>query len=297
LPTFILFYRIAGSDTTTISLSYFFWELSRRADIIRKLQAELDQAMPDPHVIPDISVLQNLPYLNAFIKEGAMPHWFYHFARMLNLLPIGLRVHGSTPSLLERVIPSFTSKNGSTNESFDLMGYALPPGTIVATQAWSMHRDSSVFPSPSTFLPDRWLETSFPDNTEQLNRMQQHFMPFGTGSRGCGGQNLAMMMLRIVVAAIARNFDTIAPAETNDKSMKHMDSFVCFCFGPLFNLRAFLTYYYRFFSRRLWSASSISGPAFISRVPALPNAFYSLRVTSSLTFCAFLQSLTCSFNL
>jgi cytochrome P450 len=64
--------RIAASDTTSISLSYFFWELSRRADIMHKLQAELDQAMPDPHVIPDISVLQKLPYLNAFIKEGVL---------------------------------------------------------------------------------------------------------------------------------------------------------------------------------------------------------------------------------
>ena len=68
--------RIAGSDTTTISLSYFFWELSRRADVVRKLQAELDQAMPDPHVIPDISVLQKLPYLNAFIKEGTFGVYF-----------------------------------------------------------------------------------------------------------------------------------------------------------------------------------------------------------------------------
>ena len=35
-----------------------------------------------------------------------------------------------------------------------------------------------------------------------------------------------MMMLRITVAAIARNFDIAAPAETNDKSMEVRDSFV-----------------------------------------------------------------------
>jgi len=63
--------RIAGSDTTSTSLSYFLWELSRRPDITKKLQAELDDVMHDPKAIPDISVLQDLPYLNAFIKEGA----------------------------------------------------------------------------------------------------------------------------------------------------------------------------------------------------------------------------------
>lgn len=62
--------RIAAADTTSTSLSYFLWEVSRRPDIARNLQAELDEAMHDPQAIPDISVLQNLPYLNAFIKEG-----------------------------------------------------------------------------------------------------------------------------------------------------------------------------------------------------------------------------------
>jgi len=40
---------------------------------MKKLQAELDEAMADPRAIPDISSLQRLPYLNAFIKEGECP--------------------------------------------------------------------------------------------------------------------------------------------------------------------------------------------------------------------------------
>lgn len=46
----------------------------------------------------------------------------------------------------------------SDDDNFDLMGYALPPGTIISTQAWSMHRDVDIFPSPETFLPERWIE-------------------------------------------------------------------------------------------------------------------------------------------
>ena len=79
--------RLAGTDTTTISLSYFLWELSRRADIVAKLQAELDTAMPDQHAIPDISVLQKLPYLNAFIKEGeysSIASYCIHLADLLD---------------------------------------------------------------------------------------------------------------------------------------------------------------------------------------------------------------------
>lgn len=123
-------------------------------------------------------------------------------------------------------MPSSASVKGATDELFDMMGYALPPGTIVGTQAWSMHRDASVFPSPDAFLPERWLST----NPEQLARMTAHMMPFGTGTRICGGQNLALMMLRLGIASFVRNFEIRTPAETTDTSMEVMDSFVLFLF-------------------------------------------------------------------
>ncbi|KDR84434.1 hypothetical protein GALMADRAFT_713040 [Galerina marginata CBS 339.88] len=199
---------MAGTDTTSTTITYLFWELSRRPDIMKKLQAELDDAIPDCRVLPDITVLQELPYLTAFMKEG-------------------LRLYTAVPSLLERVVPTSTSKNGASDEIFDLMGYALPPGTIVATQAWSMHRDPSVFPSPDTFIPERWLESSS-TNSDELSRMAAHMMPFGTGTRVCGGQNLAQMMLKLAVTAFVRNFDISAPQETTEQSMDVKDSFVIF---------------------------------------------------------------------
>ncbi|KAI0254878.1 cytochrome P450 [Lactifluus subvellereus] len=197
---------IGGCDTTSTTLSYLCWELSRRSDIAKKLQAELDTAMPDCKTLPDISILRDLPYLSAFVKEG-------------------LRLYGAVPSLLERVVPSSSAKT-AIPEAFDLMGYALPPGTIVATQSWSVHRNPAVFPSPEIFLPERWLEKG--DNKEQLQVMHRHMMPFGTGSRVCGGQNLAQMILRIAIAAIVRNFDLLSPPETTEKSMEMRDSFVIF---------------------------------------------------------------------
>ena len=62
--------RIAGVDSSSTTLSYLFWELSRRPDIVKKLQLELDEAMPDRRVIPDVNVLHKLSYLTAFMKEG-----------------------------------------------------------------------------------------------------------------------------------------------------------------------------------------------------------------------------------
>jgi len=219
---------MAGTDTTSTSITYLFWELSRRPDIMKKLQAELDEAISDSKVLPDISVLQELPYLSAFLKEGESFSWVQLPTSFWISHSLGLRMYTAVPSLLERVVPTSTSKNGASDEVYDMMGYALPPGTIVATQAWSMHREPSVFPSPDTFLPERWLESSS-TTSDQLSIMTAHMMPFGTGSRVCGGQNLAQVMLKIAVASFARNFDIRAPPETHEGSMDIKDSFVrCF---------------------------------------------------------------------
>jgi hypothetical protein len=66
----LMFYSMAGTDTSSISMTFFLWELTRRPDIVTKLRAELDDAMPDPKVLPDIAALNELPYFNAFLKEG-----------------------------------------------------------------------------------------------------------------------------------------------------------------------------------------------------------------------------------
>lgn len=173
--------------------------------------------MPDRKTIPDITVLEKLPYLNAVVRET-------------------LRVYGPGPAPLERVVPK-------SETSFEILGCHIPPGTIVATQSWSLHRDAAVFPSPETYLPERWLDA----DEEQLAEMVAHWMPFGTGIRICGGMAFALQGelwvllgvscgspyglsdIRIALATFARNFDVTAPLdETNDRTMEIRDAFVTF---------------------------------------------------------------------
>ena len=57
-------------DTTSITLAYALWEVSRRPDIQRRLHTELDRAMPNSRAIPDVSILAKRPFLTAVVKEG-----------------------------------------------------------------------------------------------------------------------------------------------------------------------------------------------------------------------------------
>ncbi|KAJ6535342.1 cytochrome P450 [Mycena vulgaris] len=187
---------IAGSETSSTTLTYMLWELCCSPDVMQKLQTEIDGAMPDPRAIPDLPVLQALPYMNAFIQEA-------------------FRVYSVVPALLERVVPP--------GASFQLMEYSLPPGTVVGTQAWSVHKDPEVFPSPERFDPERWLGDK-PDSALRA----AHMMPFGLGTRACVGQQLAQANLRIALATIVRNFSIKADASTTKVSMAMRHGFATF---------------------------------------------------------------------
>ncbi|KAG8898859.1 hypothetical protein FRC00_002246 [Tulasnella sp. 408] len=191
-------HTIAGVDTSSTTLSYMMYTLACRSDILAKIREEIDPLMPDDgqggkRTAPDFQVLNRLPYLTGFVKES-------------------LRLFGSGPSLLERVVPQ------SLQGEFSIKGIPIPAGSVVGTQAWSVHRDPTVFPDPYAFKPERWLE--------ETEEMRAAMMPFGTGGRICGGMNLAQYMLRIALVSIIRNFDIVVPPETTAESMACRFAFV-----------------------------------------------------------------------
>ncbi|TFY70614.1 hypothetical protein EVG20_g2381 [Dentipellis fragilis] len=152
----------------------------------------------------------------------------------LTLRP-GLRLYSAAPGILERVVDA-------EPHGFTLLGHTLPAGTIVGTQAWSMHRAAAHFRAPDTFCPERWLskddsrsglpsnDSSTADSSYSESKLKMHadahMMPWGLGTRVCTGMTLAQIVLRLVVVAVVRNFEVRAPGETTEGSMEMRDSFV-----------------------------------------------------------------------
>lgn len=140
--------------------------------------------------------------------------WFlYRFLYALKCRSLGLRVHGPIPTFLERLAPH--------SEDLDILGYKMPPGTVIGTQSWSMHRDGNTFSDPEVFNIFRWLDADQPQET-----MSQLLIPFGIGPIICVGQHLARNAIKTMLAATIRNFDILPCSETNDRTMEMMELFV-----------------------------------------------------------------------
>ena len=109
---------IAGTDTTGVTLTYLTWAVLQRPKLQKALEEEVT-GLAEGFTEND---LINLPLLNAVIEET-------------------LRLYGAAPSSLPRVVPQGGSKLG---------GDYIPQGTIVSTQAYTLHRDENIWSNPLT---------------------------------------------------------------------------------------------------------------------------------------------------
>ncbi|KAK3350259.1 cytochrome P450 [Lasiosphaeria hispida] len=157
-------FLLAGSDTTSMALTYAVWAILRHPDLQRRLERELarlDPAFTDKD-------LEGLPLLN-------------------NVLDEALRLYSpGAPGILRLPPP----------EGITWRGYHIPGDTQVLAQQWTLVRDDEMFPDP-----ERFDETRFEKPAEGMRRLAQ---PWGVGTRSCIGNRLAVMEMRLAVALFFR---------------------------------------------------------------------------------------------
>ncbi|KAI0469972.1 cytochrome P450 [Xylariaceae sp. FL0804] len=183
---------IAGSDTTSTTLTYLTWAACRHPEIRSKLVKEV-QGLRDDFTDDD---LRALPYMNQCILEA-------------------LRRYPVAPAALPRDVP----KEGAL-----IKGHWLPGGSVVTTHNWCLHMDEEAFPDPEVFDPSRW-ETP-------TKRMKDFYMPFSSGSRNCIGIHLAQVEMRLGIAHFFRAFPNAGVSTLEGMQDKDMEQLLYFVSGP-----------------------------------------------------------------
>ncbi|KAK9039807.1 hypothetical protein V6N11_014995 [Hibiscus sabdariffa] len=168
---------IGGTDTTTSTVEWAMTELLRHPQKMAKLVEELDTVAGNRNTVEEESLLPQLLYLNAVVKET-------------------LRLHPPAPLLLPHM-PSETST---------VAGYTIPKHSRVFINAWAMQRDPRLWDDPLGFEPERFLEA---DISYQGNDLQ--YIPFGSGRRICAGIAMAERMVGLILAVLVHSFEWELP--------------------------------------------------------------------------------------
>ncbi|PIL29990.1 cytochrome P450 [Ganoderma sinense ZZ0214-1] len=177
---------VAGSDTTSGTLTGLFACLLSNPDAYRKLQAEVDRFYPPGETITT-KHHKEMHYLNAVLNET-------------------LRLFPAVPAGTQRQV----QRNG---EGITVDSLYVPPGTIFWMHVYSFHRDPRNFsPSPNAFLPERWLVGSGAETGYDVAPMAGYvhneaaFIPFSHGPMNCVGKALALQQLKTAVCALMQRF-------------------------------------------------------------------------------------------
>ncbi len=160
----------AGHDTSTSTVTFQLYELSRAAEARERLRDELDGVLGGD--APDAATLhRELPYLDMVTDET------------LRLYP-----------------PAWIGPRRAIR-TFEFAGHEVPAGAYVNYCSYASHRLPHVFADPDRFEPERFTKerkTALPRGA---------YVPFGSGSRICIGKRFGQTEVKLVTAIALQRFD------------------------------------------------------------------------------------------
>ena len=167
----ILNFMVAGRDTTAAGLSWTFYELTKRPDIVDKVVAEINEICgPIGSADYSFDTLSKLTYTHCVALEG-------------------LRLHPPVPTDSKFAIHNDTWPDGTH----------IPAGSMVTYLVISMGRSESIWgPDAAEFKPERFLNIKEPSPFR--------FSAFNAGPRMCLGKPLALMTMKLVMAHLLPRF-------------------------------------------------------------------------------------------
>ena len=143
----------AGFETTGSALGTATYHLLANPKMLDQLKTELRAGWPDPAIIPLWSVLERLPYLKAVLQEA-------------------LRMSLGVSHRLTRVNHQSDMQYGD---------WIVPKGVEISMTQRFILCDPVIFPEPTRFDPNRWLQG------EASKQLEKHLVSFSRGARGCVG--------------------------------------------------------------------------------------------------------------
>ncbi|VDB95598.1 unnamed protein product [Peniophora sp. CBMAI 1063] len=146
----------ASADTTIGTMSHFVLAMTQHLEVLERAQDEIDRVVGNDR-LPTFDDRAHLPYVDAIVSETL---------RYAAPTPLGLPHRLSQDDVYENMY--------------------IPKGTLVFANIWALLQDPELFPEPSRYNPDRYLNL----NEERFATMDPRNYVFGFGRRICPGEHM-----------------------------------------------------------------------------------------------------------
>lgn len=160
---------LAGHETSASALTWCFYLLATRPELVSRIRAEVAEV------------------------SGDGPVTFEHTKRLVftrNVFNETLRLY-----------PPITFLPRVANEATRIGDYAVKRGALIMVAPWVLHRHRLYWKDPNVFDPDRFT-------AERKSELTQGaYIPFGIGPRICAGAAFATVEATLLIARLFRHFD------------------------------------------------------------------------------------------
>ena len=160
---------LAGHETTASALTWSFFILATRPEVMARVREEVDRVVGNEAVAFEHT--RHLTYIRSLFKETL------------------------------RLYPPITFIPRVAAEATRIGRFRIKKGAMIMIAPWVIHRHHDYWDDPDIFDPDR-----FSPEREKAIRPGT-YMPFGLGPRVCVGAGFAGVESALILARLARRFD------------------------------------------------------------------------------------------
>ncbi|KAJ6499396.1 cytochrome-450 hydroxylase [Mycena sanguinolenta] len=207
-------FMFAGSDTSSLSMTWTMYLLAQNPDIQDRLRAELlSVAQEFPRDLSELTedqvhalhtALSGLPFLHNVTRESL---------RLVPPLHSTLRI-ATQDDEIPTLYPVH-NRDGTVDET--RRSFIIPKGTVVHLSVEAFNLDKDVWGGDAwEFNPDRW--DNLPELVQQYPWHFSNILSFSAGPRACPGLRFALIEMKTLYYILLTNF---VFKETEDEIVKH----------------------------------------------------------------------------
>jgi cytochrome P450 len=171
---------IAGHDTTALALAWALADIVPRPEVVDRLADELLRVTGGGP--PEAEHLPALEYLDGAIRES-------------------LRLSTVVPFVVRKTVRPFAAG-----------GREYPAGVVLCPCSYLVHRREDLYPEPSRFRPERFLERKFGPH---------EWFPFGGSNRVCLGMPFALYEMKVLLATLFSQVRLARPAGARSRARRY----------------------------------------------------------------------------
>ncbi|KAG2405878.1 Cytochrome P450 [Vigna angularis] len=173
----VISFILAGKDTTSAALTWFFWLLSKNP----REEKEIVNEILDKSEAPVYDEVKHMVYTHAALCES-------------------MRLYPPVPTDTKEAVEDDVLPDGTV----------VKKGSLVTYHVYAMGRLESIWGEDwAEFKPERWLEKLESGKWKFVPKDSFTYPVFQAGPRICLGKDMAFMQMQSVVAGILRRFAVV----------------------------------------------------------------------------------------